>query len=210
VPSRTTRSSRSWTRSGWVRYSKPATRIGTETRSKKHEGTRRADRNNKKADILSRATRMMSFRYSRSRGGTGLFTDVGLPERSSCDKGAGGPGSPLDSRSLTKRPLQGFGTTPLKPASASGGRPTPPAWRRPLRPFRGYERRGRRRPGSDGCPRCLAGRATIQSVLDLSAEHAVGGLRQQGKCRAGAVVWYGRQTPPDHAPASVPSRTPFG
>lgn len=39
----------------------------------------------------------------------------------------------------------------------------------------------------------VAGRATIQAVLDLSAQQAAGGPRQQGKQRAGEVVWYGRQ-----------------
>ena len=38
----------------------------------------------------------------------------------------------------------------------------------------------------------VAGRATIQAVLDLSAQQ-VAGPRQQGKARAGDVVWYGRQ-----------------
>ena len=40
----------------------------------------------------------------------------------------------------------------------------------------------------------VAGRATIQAVLDLSAQQAAGGPRQQGKQRAGEVVWYGRQS----------------
>ena len=40
----------------------------------------------------------------------------------------------------------------------------------------------------------VAGRATIQAVLELSAEQAAGGPRQQGKQRAGEVVWYGRQS----------------
>ena len=39
----------------------------------------------------------------------------------------------------------------------------------------------------------VAGRATLQAVLELSAEQAAGGPRQQGKPRAGEVVWYGRQ-----------------
>lgn len=39
----------------------------------------------------------------------------------------------------------------------------------------------------------VAGRATIQAVLELSAEQAAGGPRQQGKQRAGEVVWYGHQ-----------------
>jgi transposase-like protein len=39
----------------------------------------------------------------------------------------------------------------------------------------------------------VAGRATVQAVLELSAEQAAGGPRQQGKPRAGDVVWYGRQ-----------------
>ena len=39
----------------------------------------------------------------------------------------------------------------------------------------------------------VAGRATIQAVLNLSAQQAVGGPRQQGKQRQGEVVWYGRQ-----------------
>lgn len=39
----------------------------------------------------------------------------------------------------------------------------------------------------------VAGRATIQAVLALSAEQAAGGPRQQGKQRSGEVVWYGRQ-----------------
>lgn len=39
----------------------------------------------------------------------------------------------------------------------------------------------------------VAGRATIQAVLELSAQQAAGGPRQQGKQRAGEVVWYGRQ-----------------
>ena len=39
----------------------------------------------------------------------------------------------------------------------------------------------------------VAGRATIQAVLELSAEQAAGGPRQQGRQRAGEVVWYGRQ-----------------
>ena len=37
-----------------------------------------------------------------------------------------------------------------------------------------------------------AGRATIQGVLELSAQH-VAGPRQQGKQRTGEVVWYGQQ-----------------
>src|SRR5579871_2570265 len=37
----------------------------------------------------------------------------------------------------------------------------------------------------------VAGRATIQAVLELSAEQAAGGPRQQGKQRSGEVVWYG-------------------
>jgi len=36
----------------------------------------------------------------------------------------------------------------------------------------------------------VAGRATIQAVLELSAEQAAGGPRQQGRQRAGGVVWY--------------------
>ena len=39
----------------------------------------------------------------------------------------------------------------------------------------------------------VAGRATIQAVLELSAQQAAGGPRQQGKQRGGEVVWYGRQ-----------------
>jgi len=39
----------------------------------------------------------------------------------------------------------------------------------------------------------VAGRATIQAVLELSAQQAAGGPRQQGKRRAGEVVWYGAQ-----------------
>lgn len=39
----------------------------------------------------------------------------------------------------------------------------------------------------------VAGRATIQAVLELSAEQAGGGPRQQGKQRSGEVVWYGAQ-----------------
>lgn len=39
----------------------------------------------------------------------------------------------------------------------------------------------------------VAGRATIQAVLELSAEQAAGGPRQQGKQRSGEVVWYGAQ-----------------
>jgi putative transposase len=39
----------------------------------------------------------------------------------------------------------------------------------------------------------VAGRATIQAVLELSAQQAAGGPRQQGKQREGEVVWYGRQ-----------------
>jgi transposase-like protein len=39
----------------------------------------------------------------------------------------------------------------------------------------------------------VAGRATIQAVLELSAQQAAGGPRQQGKARSGEVVWYGRQ-----------------
>ena len=39
----------------------------------------------------------------------------------------------------------------------------------------------------------VAGRATIQAVLELSAEE-VAGPRQQGKPRTGPVVWYGRQS----------------
>ena len=39
----------------------------------------------------------------------------------------------------------------------------------------------------------VAGRATIQAVLDLSAQQ-VAGPRQQGKQRAGDVVWYGQQS----------------
>ena len=39
----------------------------------------------------------------------------------------------------------------------------------------------------------VAGRATIQAVLDLSAQQ-VAGPRQQGKARAGDVVWYGQQS----------------
>lgn len=40
----------------------------------------------------------------------------------------------------------------------------------------------------------VAGRATIQAVLELSAQQAAGGPRQQGKQRAGEVVWYGQQS----------------
>ena len=40
----------------------------------------------------------------------------------------------------------------------------------------------------------VAGRATIQAVLELSAEQAAGGPRQQGKQREGEVGWYGRQS----------------
>lgn len=40
----------------------------------------------------------------------------------------------------------------------------------------------------------VAGRATIQAVLELSAQQAAGGPRQQGKQRAGEVVWYGGQS----------------
>ena len=40
----------------------------------------------------------------------------------------------------------------------------------------------------------LAGRATIQAVLELSAQQAAGGPRQQGKQREGEVGWYGRQS----------------
>ena len=36
------------------------------------------------------------------------------------------------------------------------------------------------------------GRATLESVLEVSAEQ-VAGIRQPGKVRAGSVVWYGRQ-----------------
>ena len=39
----------------------------------------------------------------------------------------------------------------------------------------------------------VAGRATIQAVLDLSAQQ-VAGPRQRGKPRAGDVVWYGQQS----------------
>jgi putative transposase len=39
----------------------------------------------------------------------------------------------------------------------------------------------------------VAGRATIQAVLELSAQQAAGGPRQQGKQREGEVGWYGRQ-----------------
>lgn len=39
----------------------------------------------------------------------------------------------------------------------------------------------------------VAGRATIQAVLELSAQQAAGGPRQQGKPREGEVVWYGGQ-----------------
>jgi transposase-like protein len=39
----------------------------------------------------------------------------------------------------------------------------------------------------------VAGRATIQAVLELSAEQAAGGPRQQGKPRGSDVGWYGRQ-----------------
>src|SRR5215470_13193697 len=39
----------------------------------------------------------------------------------------------------------------------------------------------------------VAGRATIQAVLDLSAQQ-VAGPRQQGKQRAGEVGWYGQQS----------------
>lgn len=41
--------------------------------------------------------------------------------------------------------------------------------------------------------RDVAGRATVQTVLDLSAQQAAGGPRQQGKQRAGDVVWYGQE-----------------
>lgn len=40
----------------------------------------------------------------------------------------------------------------------------------------------------------VAGRATIQAVLELSAQQAAGGPRQQGKAREGEVVWYGGQS----------------
>jgi transposase-like protein len=40
----------------------------------------------------------------------------------------------------------------------------------------------------------VAGRATIQAVLELSAAQAAGGPRQQGKQREGEVVWYGGQS----------------
>lgn len=40
----------------------------------------------------------------------------------------------------------------------------------------------------------VAGRATIQAVLELSAQQAAGGPRQQGKQRPGEVGWYGRQS----------------
>ncbi len=40
----------------------------------------------------------------------------------------------------------------------------------------------------------VAGRATIQAVLELSAQQAAGGPRQQGKQREGEVVWYGGQS----------------
>jgi putative transposase len=40
----------------------------------------------------------------------------------------------------------------------------------------------------------VTGRAAIQAVLELSAQQAAGGPRQQGKQRAGEVVWYGRQS----------------
>jgi transposase-like protein len=40
----------------------------------------------------------------------------------------------------------------------------------------------------------VAGRATIQAVLELSAQQAAGGPRQQGKQRQGEVVWYGGQS----------------
>jgi putative transposase len=39
----------------------------------------------------------------------------------------------------------------------------------------------------------VAGRATIQAVLELSAQQVAGGPRQQGKQRTGGVVWYGQQ-----------------
>src|SRR5215472_3644724 len=39
----------------------------------------------------------------------------------------------------------------------------------------------------------MSGRATIQAVLELSAQQAAGGPRQQEKQREGEVVWYGRQ-----------------
>lgn len=39
----------------------------------------------------------------------------------------------------------------------------------------------------------VAGRATIQAVLELSAQQAAGGPRQQGKPGEGEVVWYGGQ-----------------
>lgn len=40
----------------------------------------------------------------------------------------------------------------------------------------------------------VAGIATIQAVLELSAQQAAGGPRQQGKQREGEVGWYGRQS----------------
>ena len=40
----------------------------------------------------------------------------------------------------------------------------------------------------------VAGRATIQAVLELSAQQVAGGPRQQGKQRTGEVVWYGQQS----------------
>jgi transposase-like protein len=39
----------------------------------------------------------------------------------------------------------------------------------------------------------VAGRATIQAVLDLSAQQVAGGPRQQGKQRDGDIVWYGQE-----------------
>ena len=39
----------------------------------------------------------------------------------------------------------------------------------------------------------VAGRATIQAVLELSAQQ-VAGPRRQGKERTGEVVWYGQQS----------------
>ena len=50
----------------------------------------------------------------------------------------------------------------------------------------------------------VAGRATIQAVLELSGQQ-VAGPRQQGKQRTGEVVWNGQQSgalgyASDHAP----------
>jgi hypothetical protein len=40
----------------------------------------------------------------------------------------------------------------------------------------------------------VAGRTTIHAVLELSAQQAAGGPRQQGKQREGEVGWYRRQS----------------